>query len=306
MRVNKIYDLVGNTPVVMLNKIIEKNAADVFLKLEAFNPGSSIKDRIALSMIECAEKEGKLKEGGVIVEPTSGNTGIGLAMVGAAKGYKVVIVMPDTMSIERRMLLTAYGAEIVLTPGLEGINGAIKKAKELAEKNKNYYMPQQFENEANPKAHEKTTAIEILDDFKDGLDAFIAGVGTGGTITGVARVLKENIPAIKIIAVEPEKSPVISGGKPGLHGIQGIGAGFIPKVFDKNIVDEVIAVKDEDAFETARKLARMEGIIAGISTGAATYAAIEVAKRLGSGKKVLAIAPDTGERYLSTQLFTAK
>ncbi|MDI6603565.1 MAG: cysteine synthase A [Thermoanaerobacteraceae bacterium] len=306
MRVNKIYDLIGNTPIVMLNKIIEKNAADVFLKLEAFNPGSSIKDRIALSMIECAEKEGKLKEDGVIVEPTSGNTGIGLAMVGAAKGYKVVIVMPDTMSIERRMLLSAYGAEIVLTPGLEGINGAIKKAKELAEKNKNYYMPQQFENEANPKAHEKTTAIEILDDFKDGLDAFIAGVGTGGTITGVARVLKENIPAIKIIAVEPEKSPVISGGKPGLHSIQGIGAGFIPKVFDKNIVDEVIAVKDEDAFETARKLARMEGIMAGISTGAATYAAIEVAKRLGSGKKVLAIAPDTGERYLSTQLFTAE
>ncbi|QSZ26739.1 cysteine synthase A [Aceticella autotrophica] len=306
MRASKIYDLIGNTPVVMLNKIIEKNAADVFLKLEAFNPGSSIKDRIALSMIECAEIEGKLKEGSVIVEPTSGNTGIGLAMVGAAKGYKVVIVMPDTMSIERRMLLTAYGAEIVLTPGLEGINGAIKKAKELAEKNKNYYMPQQFENEANPKAHEKTTAIEILEDFKDGLDAFIAGVGTGGTITGVARVLKENIPAIKIIAVEPEKSPVISGGKPGLHGIQGIGAGFIPKVFDKNIVDEVIAVKDEDAFETARRLARMEGIMAGISTGAATYAAIEVAKRLGSGKKVLAIAPDTGERYLSTQLFTAE
>lgn len=306
MRVNNIYELIGNTPTVKLNRIVDNSIASIYLKLESFNPGSSVKDRIALSMIEAAEKEGKLKKDGVIIEPTSGNTGIGLAMIGAAKGYRVIIVMPDTMSIERRMLLSAYGAEIILTPGIEGMNGAIKKAKELVQENKNYFMPQQFENFENPIIHEQTTAKEILTDFKDGLDAFVSGVGTGGTITGVGKVLKSKMPNIKIVAVEPAASPVISGGKPGPHKIQGIGAGFIPKVLDKNIIDEVITVKDEDAFETARKLARLEGILVGISAGAATYAAIELAKKLGHGKNILAIAPDTGERYLSTQLFKAE
>lgn len=306
MRVDNIYELIGNTPTIKLNKIVDSNFANIYLKLESFNPGSSVKDRVALSMIETAEKEGKLKKGGVIIEPTSGNTGIGLAMIGAAKGYKVVIVMPDTMSIERRMLLSAYGAEIILTPGIEGMNGAIKKANELVQENKNYFMPQQFENFANPSIHERTTAKEILSDFKDGLDAFISAVGTGGTITGVGKALKKKMQNIKIIAVEPASSSVISGGRPGPHKIQGIGAGFIPKVLDISVIDEVIMVKDEDAFEISKKLVRLEGIMAGISTGAAVYAAIEIAKKMGHGKNVLAIAPDTGERYLSTQLFKAE
>lgn len=306
MRVDNIYELIGNTPTIKLNKIVDSNFANIYLKLESFNPGSSVKDRVALSMIETAEKEGKLKKGGVIIEPTSGNTGIGLAMIGAAKGYKVVIVMPDTMSIERRMLLSAYGAEIILTPGIEGMNGAIKKANELVQENKNYFMPQQFENFANTSIHERTTAKEILSDFKDGLDAFISAVGTGGTITGVGKALKKKMQNIKIIAVEPASSSVISGGRPGPHKIQGIGAGFIPKVLDISVIDEVIMVKDEDAFEISKKLVRLEGIMAGISTGAAVYAAIEIAKKMGHGKNVLAIAPDTGERYLSTQLFKAE
>ncbi|AIS52296.1 cysteine synthase CysK [Thermoanaerobacter kivui] len=303
MIANNVFELIGNTPVVKLNKIVDKDWAEIYLKLEFFNPGSSVKDRVALSLIERAEKEGKLKKGSVIVEPTSGNTGIGLAMVGAAKGYKVIIVMPDTMSLERRMLLSAYGAEVVLTPGKLGMEGAIKRAEELVKQNKNYFMPQQFENFANPLIHEETTAQEILEDFKEGLDAFVAGVGTGGTITGVGKVLKNKFPNVKIVAVEPYSAAVLSGKEPGPHKIQGIGAGFIPKVLDRNVIDEVIAVKDEDAFEMTRSLAKEEGILAGISSGAALWAAIEVAKRLGKGKKVVAIAPDSGERYLSTQVF---
>ncbi|MGI1691953.1 cysteine synthase A [Thermoanaerobacter uzonensis] len=303
MIANNVFELIGKTPVVKLNKIVEKEWAEIYLKLEFFNPGGSVKDRVAFSMIEKAEKEGKLKKGSVIIEPTSGNTGIGLAMVGAAKGYKVIIVMPDTMSMERRMLLTAYGAEVVLTPGKLGMEGAIKKAEELVRQNKNYFMPQQFENFANPLIHEETTAKEIIEDFNKGLDAFVAGVGTGGTITGVGKKLKSKFSNIKIIAVEPFSAAVLSGKEPGPHKIQGIGAGFIPTVLDQNVIDEVIAVKDEDAFEVTRLLAKKEGILGGISTGASLWAAIEVAKKLGKGKKVLAIAPDSGERYLSTQLF---
>ncbi|EMT38642.1 cysteine synthase A [Thermoanaerobacter thermohydrosulfuricus] len=303
MIANNVFELIGKTPVVKLNKIVEKEWAEIYLKLEFFNPGGSVKDRVAFSMIEKAEKEGKLKKGSVIIEPTSGNTGIGLAMVGAAKGYKVIIVMPDTMSMERRMLLAAYGAEVVLTPGKLGMEGAIKKAEELVRQNKNYFMPQQFENFANPLIHEETTAKEIIEDFNEGLDAFVAGVGTGGTITGVGKILKNKFSNIKIIAVEPYSAAVLSGKEPGPHKIQGIGAGFIPKVLDRNVIDEVIAVKDEDAFEVTRLLAKKEGILGGISTGASLWAAIEVAKKLGKGKKVLAIAPDSGERYLSTQLF---
>ncbi|EGD52186.1 cysteine synthase A [Thermoanaerobacter ethanolicus JW 200] len=303
MIANNVFELIGKTPVVKLNKIVEKEWAEIYLKLEFFNPGGSVKDRVAFSMIEKAEKEGKLKKGSVIIEPTSGNTGIGLAMVGAAKGYKVIIVMPDTMSMERRMLLAAYGAEVVLTRGKLGMEGAIKKAEELVRQNKNYFMPQQFENFANPLIHEETTAKEIIEDFNEGLDAFVSGVGTGGTITGVGKILKNKFSNIKIIAVEPYSAAVLSGKEPGPHKIQGIGAGFIPKVLDRNVIDEVIAVKDEDAFEVTRLLAKKEGILGGISTGASLWAAIEVAKKLGKGKKVLAIAPDSGERYLSTQLF---
>jgi len=303
MIANNVFELIGKTPVVKLNKIVEKEWAEIYLKLEFFNPAGSVKDRVAFSMIEKAEKEGKLKKGSVIIEPTSGNTGIGLAMVGAAKGYKVIIVMPDTMSMERRMLLAAYGAEVVLTPGKLGMEGAIKKAEELVRQNKNYFMPQQFENFANPLIHEETTAKEIIEDFNEGLDVFVAGVGTGGTITGVGKILKNKFSNIKIIGVEPYSAAVLSGKEPGPHKIQGIGAGFIPKVLDKNVIDEVIAVKDEDAFEVTRLLAKKEGILGGISTGASLWAAIEVAKKLGKGKKVLAIAPDSGERYLSTQLF---
>lgn len=303
MIANSVFELIGKTPVVKLNKIVQKEWAEIYLKLEFFNPGGSVKDRVAFSMIEKAEKEGKLKKGSVIIEPTSGNTGIGLAMVGAAKGYKVIIVMPDTMSMERRMLLAAYGAEIVLTPGKLGMEGAIKKAEELVRQNKNYFMPQQFENFANPLIHEETTAKEIIEDFNEGLDAFVAGVGTGGTITGVGKILKNKFSNIKIIAVEPYSAAVLSGKEPGPHKIQGIGAGFIPKVLDRNVIDEVIAVKDEDAFEVTRLLAKKEGLLGGISTGASLWAAIEVAKKLGKGKRVLAIAPDSGERYLSTQLF---
>ncbi|MFV9567681.1 cysteine synthase A [Thermoanaerobacter mathranii] len=303
MIANNVFELIGKTPAVKLNKIVEKEWAEIYLKLEFFNPGGSVKDRVAFAMIEKAEKEGKLKKGSVIIEPTSGNTGIGLAMVGAAKGYKVIIVMPDTMSMERRMLLAAYGAEIILIPGRLGMEGAVKKAEELVKQNKNYFMPQQFENFANPLIHEETTAKEIIEDFKDGIDAFVAGVGTGGTITGVGKILKNKFPNVKIIAVEPYSAAVLSGKEPGPHKIQGIGAGFIPKVLDRDVIDEVIAVKDEDAFEVTRLLAKKEGILGGISTGASLWAAIEVSKKLGKGKKVLAMAPDSGERYLSTQLF---
>lgn len=298
-----ILELIGQTPIVKLNKILEDHSADVYVKLESFNPGSSIKDRIALSMVEAAEREGKLQKDGTIVEPTSGNTGIGLAMVGAAKGYRVIMVMPDTMSLERRNLLQAFGAKLVLTPGEKGMKGAIDKAKELVAENSNYFMPQQFENPNNPDIHMKTTALEILNQMDHNIDAFVAGVGTGGTITGVGKVLKDKLGNVKIVAVEPENSPVLSGGTPSPHKIQGIGAGFIPAVLDTNIYDEIYKVKDDEAIQTARALAKNEGILSGVSSGAAVFAAIKVAKELGEGKRVVVVAPDTGERYLSTSLF---
>lgn len=298
---NSVADLVGKTPLVKLNRLTGAEDADVYLKLEYFNPGSSVKDRIALAMIEAAEKSGELAEGGTIIEPTSGNTGIGLAMIAAAKGYKAVLVMPDTMSSERRNLLRAYGAELVLTPGAEGMKGAIGKAEELSKEN-SWFLPQQFNNEANPEIHRLTTGPEIADAL-DRVDAFISGIGTGGTITGVGSVLKERFPDVKIIAVEPTDSPVLSGGKPGPHKIQGIGAGFIPKVLDTDIYDEIILVSNDESYDTARRAAREEGILGGVSSGAAIFAALQVAKKLGKGKKVVAILPSNGERYLSTPLY---
>ncbi|MCI3986768.1 cysteine synthase A [Bacillus vallismortis] len=300
---NSITELIGNTPIVKLNRLADENSADVYLKLEYMNPGSSVKDRIGLAMIEAAEREGKLKAGDTIIEPTSGNTGIGLAMVAAAKGLKAILVMPDTMSMERRNLLRAYGAELVLTPGAEGMKGAIKKAEELAEKH-GYFVPQQFNNPSNPEIHRQTTGKEIVEQFGDDqLHAFVAGIGTGGTITGAGEVLKEAYPSIKIYAVEPSDSPVLSGGKPGPHKIQGIGAGFVPDILNTEVYDEIFPVKNEEAFEYARRAAREEGILGGISSGAAIYAALQVAKKLGKGKKVLAVIPSNGERYLSTPLY---
>ncbi|TMW69936.1 cysteine synthase A [Alteribacter natronophilus] len=300
--VQSITDLIGETPLVKLNRLVPDDYADVYLKLEFMNPGSSVKDRIAISMIEDAEKKGALKEGDTIVEPTSGNTGIGLAMVAAAKGYRTVLVMPETMSMERRNLLRAYGAELVLTPGPDGMGGAIAKATELQKEN-GWFMPQQFSNEANPKIHRETTGKELLQQAGDQLDAFISGIGTGGTVTGAGEVLKEKFPALHIVALEPEDSPVLSGGQKGPHKIQGIGAGFVPEILDTDIYDEVIKVSAEDSFEYARRAAREEGILGGISSGAAIYAALEVAKRLGKGKKVIAVIPSNGERYLSTPLY---
>ncbi|PEU88546.1 cysteine synthase A [Bacillus anthracis] len=303
MRVaQSVSELIGKTPIVKLNRIVESDSADIYLKLEFMNPGSSVKDRIALAMIEDAEKKGLLKEGDTIIEPTSGNTGIGLAMVAAAKGYKAILVMPETMSIERRNLLRAYGAELVLTPGPEGMGGAIRKATELAKEN-GYFIPQQFKNQSNPEIHRLTTGPEIVEQMGDQLDAFIAGIGTGGTITGAGEVLKEAYKGIKIYAVEPADSPVLSGGKPGPHKIQGIGAGFIPETLDVEVYDEIVQVKTEQAFEYARRVAKEEGILVGISSGAVIYAATEIAKKLGKGKKVLVIIPSNGERYLSTPLY---
>lgn len=299
---NSIAELVGQTPIVKLNRLVDENSADVYLKLEYMNPGSSVKDRIALAMIEAAEEAGALKEGSTIIEPTSGNTGIGLAMIAAAKGYRAILVMPETMSMERRNLLRAYGADLVLTPGPEGMSGAIRKAEELA-KEHGYFMPQQFENPANPEIHRRTTGKEIVEQMGDELDAFISGIGTGGTITGAGSVLREKYDNIKIYAVEPTDSPVLSGGKPGPHKIQGIGAGFVPKVLNTEIYDEIIKVTNDEAFEYARKAAKEEGILGGISSGAAIFAALKVAKELGKGKKVLAIIPSNGERYLSTPLY---
>ncbi|MFH1407292.1 MAG: cysteine synthase A [Candidatus Omnitrophota bacterium] len=296
-----VFGLIGNTPLVKLTRITGVDSAEVLAKLEMFNPGGSVKDRIALAMIEDAEKKGFLKPGSVIIEPTSGNTGIGLAMVGAAKGYKVMLTMPETMSAERRQILKNYGAEIVLTPGEEGMKGAIDKANEILAKTKGAFMPQQFENPANPEIHRKATAKEILDATAGRIDAFVAGVGTGGTITGVGEVLKESNPEIKIIAVEPKRSPVLSGGKPGPHKIQGIGAGFVPKVLNTKIINEIIQVSDEDAFASAKKLAREEGLFVGVSSGAAAFAGLLVAAKLGKGKTVVVIFPDTGERYLSME-----
>lgn len=306
MRVaNSITDLIGYTPLVKLNRVVTEDSADIYLKLEFFNPGSSVKDRIALAMIEAAEADGSLKPGDTIIEPTSGNTGIGLAMVAAAKGYKSILVMPETMSIERRNLLRGYGAQLVLTPGAEGMGGAIRKAEELAKEDSTYFIPQQFNNLANPAIHRETTARELLEQAQEigGVDAFISGIGTGGTITGVGQVLREQYPNVHIVAVEPAASPVLSGGKPGPHKIQGIGAGFVPQILDTGVYDEIIKVENEDAFETARRVARTEGILGGISSGAAIHAALQVATKLGKGKKVIAIIPSNGERYLSTPLY---
>lgn len=299
---NTILETIGKTPIVKLNRLVPKGSAEVFCKLESFNPMSSIKDRIALAMIEDAEKKGLLNKDTYVVEPTSGNTGIGLAMVCAVKGYKLILTMPESMSIERRKMLATFGAKIVLTPASEGMMGAIERAKEICKSNPNCFMPQQFDNPVNPEIHMKTTAIEILEDIPSP-DAFVAGVGTGGTITGVGKVLKARNGKTKIVAVEPLSSAVLSGGRPGGHEIQGIGAGFVPKILDLSIIDQVIAVKNSDAKLMTRALAKEEGIFAGISSGAAVFGALEVAKELGDGKKVVTILPDTGERYLSTDVF---
>jgi len=301
MRFDNIIEAIGRTPLIRLNKLPGANSATVYAKMESFNPCSSVKDRIGAAMIEAAEREGKLKPGMVIIEPTSGNTGIALAMVAAAKGYKTVFTMPETMSLERRNILKLFGAELVLTPGPEGMKGAIAKAEELA-KQPGYFQPQQFSNPANPDIHRRTTGPEIIEDLGTiHLDAFVAGVGTGGTISGAGEVVKEKYQC-RVYAVEPEDSPVLSGGNPGPHPIQGIGAGFIPKNYDPAVVDEVIRVKKEDAFATAKRLAKEEGILAGISSGAIIWAALQVAKRLGKGKTVVTFVCDTGERYLSTPL----
>jgi len=295
-------ELIGNTPVVKLNRVAGADDADVWGKLESFNPGGSVKDRICLSMVEAAERDGRLKPGDTIIEPTSGNTGIGLALVAAVKGYRLVLTMPDTMSLERRSLLTAYGATLVLTPDSKGMHEAVRRAEALLAEQPGAFMPQQFSNPANPAAHRETTARELLEQFAH-IDAFVAGVGTGGTITGVGAVLRDAMPGIAIYAVEPASSPVLSRGEPGFHHIQGIGAGFVPEILDQQVYDAVIAVSDADAAECTRRLAREEGLLVGISAGANCHAALQVARRLGPGKTVVTIFCDTGERYLTTDVF---
>lgn len=300
---HSITELIGQTPIVKLNHLVPEDSAEVYVKLEFFNPGGSVKDRIALSMIEKAERDGLLKPGDTIIEPTSGNTGIGLAMVGVAKGYKVIIVMPETMSIERRLLMKGYGAELLLTPGKDGISGSIKEAKRLAAEN-DYFLPLQFENPANPSIHEKTTGHEIQEAFGvNGLDAFVAGIGTGGTISGAGKELKRVYPAIEIIGVEPAESAILEGKEAGPHKIQGIGTGFVPDTLDTRVYDRVVSVTGDQALATAREVGKKEGILVGISSGAAIAAALAEAKVLGKGKKVLAVVPDNGERYLSTALY---
>jgi cysteine synthase A len=301
--INNVGELIGHTPLVRLNRLAAGDTGCVLAKLEYFNPGGSVKDRICLSMIEEAQRGGFLKEGSTIIEPTSGNTGIGLAMIAAVKGYKCVLVMSEAMSLERIFILKAYGAQVVLTPGPKGMDGAIKKAEDILKKTPGGFMPHQFKNKANPEAHRRTTALEILGATGGKIDAFVAGVGTGGTITGVGEVLKKNNADIKIIAVEPDSSAVLSGGKPGQHKIQGIGAGFVPDILNRSIIDSIIRVSDEEAFRTARLLAQKEGMLAGISAGAAAWAALKVAKDLGKGKTVVVILPDTGERYFSMQQY---
>jgi cysteine synthase A len=301
---NNITELIGKTPLVRFHRVAQGTGTEILAKLEFQNPGGSVKDRIALSMIESAENEGRINSDTIILEPTSGNTGIGLAMVAAAKGYRCVLLMPDTMSIERRKLLRAFGAELILTPGTEGMTGAIRKAQEMEASDPRYFIPQQFENPANPEIHRLTTAKEIWRDTGGHLDVFVAGVGTGGTLTGAGSELKKRLPNLKIVAVEPADSPVISGGEPGAHKIQGIGAGFVPAVLDTELIDEVITVTNEDAFTMARQLPLMEGILVGISSGAAIHAAIKVASRSESkGKRIVVVVPSYGERYLSTPLF---
>jgi len=299
-----VTKLIGNTPLVWLNQVARDLPGKIAAKLEYFNPGSSVKDRIGLAMIEAAEKAGLINNDTVIVEPTSGNTGVALAFVAAARGYKLILTMPESMSEERRRILKAFGAELVLTPASEGMSGAVRKAQELAASDKKYFIPQQFENPANPEIHRKTTAEEIWNDTEGKVDIVVAGVGTGGTITGISEVIKQRKTSFKAVAVEPIDSPVLSGGKPGPHRIQGIGAGFVPKVFNKEAVDEIIQVQVNDAFTTARNLAQREGIFVGISSGAAAWAALQIAKRQeNEGKLIVVVLPDTGERYLSTDLF---
>lgn len=307
-RRNMIYqgidELVGKTPLVRIHHVTKGIGAEVLVKLERSNPAGSIKDRVALQMILDAEEKGKLRPGAVIIEPTSGNTGVGLAAFGAVRGYRVILIMPETMSRERQLLLTAYGAQVVLTPGSAGMQGAIDKARELAEEYPGSWIPEQFENPSNPKAHYLSTGPEIWEDTKGQVDILVAGVGTGGTLTGAGRYLKEQKPTVEIVAVEPDRSPLLSGGEAGPHGLQGIGANFIPKILDQELYQEVIRVRDEDAYHMGQRLAREEGILTGITSGAAVWAALEVAKRPeNQGKTIVAILPDTGERYLSTPLF---
>ena len=301
---NNVTELIGNTPLVRINRLAKGCAGEVLAKLEFQNPGASVKDRIGLSMIEAAEQAGRINPDTIILEPTSGNTGIGLAMVCAAKGYKCTLIMPDTMSKERRAVLRGYGAELILTPGAERMPGAIRKAEEMAAADKRYFIPQQFENPANPEVHRKTTAEEIWNDTDGKVDILISGIGTGGTITGVGEVIKARKPSFQCVAVEPDASPVLSGGQPGPHPIQGIGAGFVPKILNTKIYDEVVRVKNDDAIDFARRMAKEEGLLVGISSGAAMWAALEVAKRASSkGKLLVVIIPSFGERYLSTPLF---
>lgn len=299
---SNINEFIGKTPLIRLNKIVDENSAEVLVKVEAFNPGGSVKSRAALFMIDEAERSGLLKKGGTIIEATSGNTGISLAMIGAARGYKVIIAMPESMSIERRRLMEGYGAELILTPASLGMAGSVEIATKLAEE-KGYFLARQFENENNVKAHYETTSLELIEDTNGKIDAFVAGVGTGGTITGIGKRLKEKLDGVQIIAVEPKSSPLLTEGKAASHKIQGIGANFVPKILDLNFVDEIKTVSNEDAFEAARELGKKEGILVGISSGAALHAGLIKAKELGIGKRVVVLLPDTGERYLSTELF---